>query len=132
LLLGGVLAAMAVIVAVMAFSGADDGPTGESGAGSFASARAAVCQSADAIRQGDARRARALFFDGAHEPLHELAAATQDRDRGAAARLLEAKERVETGLGDAGPTLAEDLDSLAVTTGRAMAAAGATDPGPCR
>jgi len=133
LLLGGVLGAMAVTVAVMAFSGADDRPTGGGGTGSaFGSARAALCQSADAARQGDARRARAVFFDHAHDPLHELAAAAQERDRGAAARLLEAKERVETGLGHAGPTLAEDLETLALATGRAMAAAGTTDPGPCR
>jgi len=131
LLLGGVLGVMAV--AVTAFSGADDSPTGGGGTGSaFGSARDALCQSADAARQGDARRARAVFFDHAHDPLHELAAAAQERDRGAAARLLEAKQRVETGLEDAGPTLAEDLETLALATGRAMAAAGTTDPGPCR
>jgi len=133
LLLGGVLGAVAVIVAIMAFSGADDRPTGEGGTRSaFGSARTALCQSADAARQGDARRARVVFFDRVHDPLHELAAAAQERDRGAAARLLEAKERVETGLEDAAPTLAEDLDTLALATGRAMAAAGTTDPGPCR
>lgn len=133
LLLGGVLGTIAVTVAVMAFTGTDDGPTGEGGAGaSFVSAHAAVCQAADAARQGDARRARALFLDLAHQSLHELAAAVQERDRAAAARLLEAKGRVETELENPGQTLAGDLDTLAATTGRAMAAAGATDPGSCR
>ena len=73
-----------------------------------------------------------MFFDRSHQPLHELAAAAQERDRAATARLLEAKERVESGLEKESPTLAEDLDGLAVVTGRAMAVVGSGDPGPCQ
>ena len=132
LLLGGVLGIVAVAAAVGAFAGSDDGPSGPGDGPSFTAARDGLCQAADAARSGDALAARAVFFDRSHQPLHELAAAAQERDRAATARLLEAKERVESGLDRPGTTLAQDLETLAVATGRAMAATGARDPGPCR
>lgn len=132
LLLGGVLAIVAVGAAISALTGGLDGTSPPPRPPSFRSARDGVCQAAEALRTGDARRARALFFDRSHQPLHELAAAAQERDRAATARLLEAKGRVESGLDKVLPTLAEDLDALAVVTGRAMAVVGSGDPGPCQ
>ena len=38
---------------------------------------------------------------------------------------------MESGLEKASLTLADDLDTLAVVTGRAMAVVGGRDPGPC-
>ena len=131
LLLGGVFAIVAVAAAVGALTG-DGSPPPPPPSSSFGPARDGVCQAAEAARTGDARRARAVFFDRSHQPLHELAAAAQERDRAATARLLEAKERVESGLDKESPTLAEDLDGLAVVTGRAMAVVGSGDPGPCQ
>ena len=131
LLLGGMFAIVAVAAAISAVAGRNDGLSQPAREPSFGSARDGVCRAGEAARQGDPVGARAAFFDRSHQPLHELAAVTQERDRAAAARLLEAKERVESGLEKASPTLADDLDTLAVVTGRAMAAAGSRDPGPC-
>lgn len=132
LLLGGVLAIVAVAAALSALSGPSDRSSAPGAGPSFESARNGVCQAAESASHGDPAGARATFFDRSHQPLHELAAAAQERDRAAAARLLEAKERVETGLEKASSTLAEDLDNLAVAAGRALAAAGSSDPGPCQ
>ncbi|MDP1805867.1 MAG: hypothetical protein Q8K72_11910 [Acidimicrobiales bacterium] len=129
LLLGGVFAIVAVAAAITAFTG---GGGRESSEPSFGPARDGVCQAAEAARTGDTRRARAVFFDRSHQPLHELAAAAQERDRAATARLLEAKERVESGLERRSPTLPQDFDALAAVTGRAMAVVGSGDPGPCQ
>ena len=71
-------------------------------------AHAALCEGAAAP---DA--ARRLFFDRAHENLHTVARALEDVDRAQAARLLQAKERVESELPDQPPTLPEDLRQLA-------------------
>lgn len=134
LLLGGVLAIVAVAFAISALARPDDQTSGTgTGIGqSFRPARDGVCRAGDAASRGDSNGARTAFFDLAHQPLHELAAATQERDRAVTARLLEAKEKVETGLEKSSPTLAADLEVLAVATGRAMAVAGGSDPGPCR
>lgn len=131
LLLGGVFAIVAVAAAIGAVAGGSDGGSAPATGPSFAAARDGLCQAGDAAGHGDAAGARAVFFDRSHQPLHELAAAAQERDRASAARLLEAKERVESGLDKGSPTLADDLDALAVATGRAMAVAGSRDPGPC-
>lgn len=132
LLLGGVLAIVAVAAVISALAGSEGQSSSSPPGPSFASARDGVCQAADAASHGNPAGARTAFFDRAHQPLHELAAAAQESDRAAAARLLEAKERVETGLEKSSPTLGADLDVLAVTTGQAMAAAGSRDPGPCQ
>ena len=129
LLLGGVFAIVAVAAAIGAFTGGGGRASNEP---SFGPARDGLCQAAEAARTGDTRRARAVFFDRSHQPLHELAAAAQERDRAATARLLEAKERVESGLERGSPTLPQDFDALAVVTGRAMAVVGSGDPGPCQ
>ena len=71
-------------------------------------AHAALCAGAAAP---DA--ARRLFFDRAHEQLHTVARALEDVDRGQAAQLLQAKERVESELPNQPPTLPDDLRRLA-------------------
>lgn len=82
----------------------------------------AVCDALRAAEGGDLSRARAVFYDGAHDPLHALAATTADRDRPAAAELLEAKEGVESMLdADADPReLAQALRGLAEATAAAV------------
>ena len=71
-------------------------------------AHAGLCQAAD---QPDA--ARRLFFDRSHEPLHTVARGLEDVDRPLAGQLLQAKEKVESGLGAPGPSLPDDLARLA-------------------
>lgn len=46
----------------------------------------------------DRKRARSVFFGRVHGALHEMAAAVEVEDRSAAARILEAKARVESDL----------------------------------
>jgi hypothetical protein len=94
-------------------------------------ARDSLCVAAAAVRRADVSTARKLFFGRTHDQLHMLAADTAKRSRPAAARLLEAKAKVEGGVDPPAATLADDLEVLAVATGRAMAAAGGIDPGPC-
>lgn len=52
-----------------------------------------VCAALDASDAGG--DARAIFYDRAHDGLHELARETAPQDRVVAGRLLRAKERVE-------------------------------------
>lgn len=59
---------------------------------------AGLCTAERRADAGDTNGARTAFLDQAHAGLHELAAATQQRDRTRAGALLEAKERVETDL----------------------------------
>lgn len=99
----------------------------------FAGPYRAVCDAATAARRGDPQRARTLFLDGAHQGIHELAATVTKRDRPAAGRMLEAKERVEHDLAVNTPAamLAADLDTLGKTVRLAIAATGAPSPLPC-
>ncbi len=88
---------------------------------------ASLCTAAASARSGDREEARRLFFDGAHQPIHELASATSEVDRVVSAQLLEAKQVVEADLGDAGAAgLADHLVALAVA---AMDAAAVSDDG---
>lgn len=57
--------------------------------------------------------ARAVFFDRSHDALHEVARRLDGVDRPLAARLLEAKERVESGLQPPREGLTGDLRRLA-------------------
>ncbi len=78
---------------------------------------------------GDPSLASTLFFDRAHDRLHELAAAVSDIDRSIEARLLEAKQRVEADLSiDRAPDLAAHLAALAAVAADATEANG--DPRP--
>jgi hypothetical protein len=93
-------------------------------------AAAALCT---ARRQAatDVLAARRVFYDRAHDHLHDLARQTQGADRPAAARLLEAKQRVEHDL-DAGATpqrLVGDLDQLLAATDTALTVISIPPPG---
>lgn len=75
--------------------------------------------------------ARAVFFDRAHQQLHELASEATPKDRAASARLLEAKEAVERDLASADPALADDLDQLLDAARAAITTANHPPPGQC-
>ncbi|MGH9152451.1 MAG: hypothetical protein ACRD03_08660 [Acidimicrobiales bacterium] len=89
-----------------------------------------LCESRAEATDPDA--ARRTFFDHVHRPLHELASEAAAADRGAASRLLEAKEAVERGLAGEPATLAADLDRLLDATGGAIRATGGPTPKPCK
>lgn len=97
----------------------------------FRQAHSGVCDAALRARAGDANSARDIFLARSHQVLHDLAAAASETDRGEAARLLEAKFAVETSIERGDPALADALAILGSATGRALAATGSADPGPC-
>jgi hypothetical protein len=71
-------------------------------------ALAGLCRAAEHARSGDFLEARRIFQNQAHAFLHELAAEGDGQARADVARLLEAKQRVETALGtERGGTPAE-------------------------
>lgn len=78
----------------------------------------------------DRAGAEATFLDRSHESLHVIAAATEVRDRGAAAGLLEAKQRVEADLAgaDLPPDFAGDVGALTEATRAALDAIGLDAP----
>ena len=75
-------------------------------------AHAGLCE-AERSAATDPVAARAAFFDRSHDALHTVARALQDVDRAQAGGLLEAKEKVESGLDSRSPTLAADVARLA-------------------
>ncbi len=84
-----VTATLALVVASCGTGSGGDGPD------RFAAGGDALC-AATVAADADTSEARQLFFDGAHQPLHELADETAERDRTVAARLLRAKQAVES------------------------------------
>lgn len=95
----------------------------------FADVYSDVCAAASAAQDGQRDAAERRFVDEAHGPLHELAAAAGARDRAAAGRLLEAKQRVEAAVETNAPDL--ELADLVSTTRRAIEVADERDPGVC-
>ncbi len=86
-----------------------------------------LCRSSAAARSGDVTGAERIFTDTLHGPLHDIARETAASDRGAAARLLEAKHAVEHGLQTASPdpaALGTNLDRLGQTTRAALVLTG--------
>lgn len=75
-------------------------------------AQAGLCEAEESAAT-DPLAARAAFFDRSHDALHTVARALQDVDRAQAGGLLEAKEKVESGLDSRPPTLAADVARLA-------------------
>ena len=71
----------------------------------------------------DVNSARSTFYDRSHDALHSIARDLEPVDRALAARLLEAKEAVESDLRPdrAPPGLGPDLDRLVEVTGQALA-----------
>lgn len=92
---------------------------------------AAVCEARVAAAGGDSDGARRIFVNAAHDRLHGLAAETGQVDRGAEARLLEAKQRVEAVLEEPGPDFADRLEKLAVAAADAAEVAGDDRPADC-
>lgn len=79
-----------------------------------------VCKALTEARAGDAESSRAVFFDEAHDGLHDLASRTAEMDRTVAAELLRAKERVEALMDAGSPSdLRPALDDLAEVTATA-------------
>ena len=91
-----------------------------------------VCGALAAARAGDADDAQAMFFDAAHDGLHDLASRTAEVDRTAAAELLRAKERVEA-LMESGSasSLRPALDELADATATAVQTRDQEAPSTC-
>ena len=114
----GALAVIGGWVAVVAMGGGDDGRTAED------EVVAGVCAALDASEGGG--DARAVFYDRAHEGLHELAADTSSEDRRVAATLLRSKERVEALLDGASRT--ETTRALRALGEAAAEAASVVDP----
>ena len=86
-----------------------------------------LCAATEAAAEGRDDEVSALFADGAHQQLHDLAAAVAKRDRAMAGRLLEVKQEVEADLQDGRrPT----FGPLVATTREAAAILG-PDPGAC-
>lgn len=125
--------AVAVAAVAAVFAGCSGGNDSDPPAARQSNAAyQSLCAALDAARVGDIDVTRDAFD---HGPLHELADATIDTDRAAAARLLEAKEAVEADLADHAtpPTeLADHLQALIETTEVALAATtGAAEPELC-
>ena len=66
----------------------------------FRSAIDGLCQTATSLRQENVPEAIDIFTDRTHAYLHELVDALQKENRALAARLLEAKQAMETALKD--------------------------------
>lgn len=71
----------------------------------------ALCSAIEGAADGDTNAARRTFGE-IHDGLHELAKTEAERDRASSARLLEAKQRVESDLATSPVTLTDDLRSL--------------------
>ena len=82
-----------------------------------------LCEGARQANRGEIDAARQTFFGQSHEGLHLIARALQDDDRGAAAALLEAKQKVEADFTTppAGAQVAADLRQLAELTRSSLA-----------
>lgn len=88
---------------------------------------------ADVSKAGtEASPARTLFFDRLHEPLHALARDLNSRDRAQAARLLEAKQVIESLLSrGAKPEASRDVDPLITETVNGLTVLGAAPETTC-
>lgn len=86
-----------------------------------------LCELASTTDQAEAE---AIFLDRSHATLHVIVAATEVRDRGAAADLLEAKQRVEADLAGAElpPDFPQDVEALIEATRAALEAIGLDAP----
>lgn len=131
LLAGAALAAAVVAAAAMFGEGAVGAPDPSATTSAPAQVHDRLCAALTAAAGGDLGTARASFQDRVHGPLHDLAAAATETDRAAAARLLEAKQRVEAALASNGDSLATDLAALAPTVRAALVAIGEPEPDPC-
>lgn len=93
-------------------------------------AASGLCEASARAAEGDFDGAEDEFYDTVHQPLHELAAELSGVDREIAARLLEAKEAVESGLDGSGSGLGDAFGVLVAATDEALTATG-YDPISC-
>lgn len=126
------LAALATVALVLTGCGGDgssESPatvapttTARPGGGTYEAAFLGLCAARGAAA-ADVNSARSTFYDRSHDPLHSIARDLEPVDRPLAARLLEAKQAVESGLRPdrAPPSLGPDLDRLVEMTGQALA-----------
>lgn len=125
------LALAAVLLAACGGDDGDgDGPTARQSA-VYQEAAVALCTARDQART-DVKTARTTFYDRSHDALHDISRDLDPVDRAASGRLLEAKQRVETGL-DADPPpagLVADLQQLADVTRTGLAQLSVDVP-PC-
>ena len=91
LLLGGAVVIIVISWAGLALMGGGDGDRARA-----SGVMAGVCETLEVSSNGG--EARRPFYDQAHDDLHTLAADVTELDRPVAARLLRAKERVESAL----------------------------------
>jgi hypothetical protein len=134
-LLVSTLLAVAVVATACASDGGANGdpsapPSGALGPVTSEAAAEAVRGLCALEPETDRIEAEATFLDRSHATLHVIAAATEVRDRAAAADLLEAKQRVEADLAGAGlpPGFAADVRALIDATGAALSAIGLDAP----
>jgi len=96
----------------------------------YQSAASGLCEASTGVDYGDIEGAESQFYDTVHQPLHDLAAEVSEVDRVIAARLLEAKEAVESGFDTDPAGLGEELRSLISAVDESLIAIG-DDPPPC-
>jgi hypothetical protein len=113
-----VACALVVLLALMACSG-EKAPAHQAQAGSLGNVVVALCE---ARAEADPAASEEIFYDRVHARLHDLARATEEVDRAAAARLLEAKEAVESDLAgeNSTPDLKRDIEELIGSARRAL------------
>jgi hypothetical protein len=97
---------------------------GSGGDDPYLAAGSGLCEAAMKAEIGDAAGAETVFYDTVHQPLHDLAAEVSEANRAVAARLLEAKEAVESALDTGQPDTADAWQTLVVATDEALVATG--------
>lgn len=107
LVLGGIAIAAGGLT-IFAADDHEDATSPGGGNQSYAGVVTGLCEAA-AVAASQPEDAERIFQDEVHVPLHELAADLGEADRAVAARLLEAKDSVESAL-EARPIEPEALD----------------------
>jgi hypothetical protein len=113
-----VIALLALVTGVTACGGGSDRSDG------YRSAASGLCEASAGVDDGDIEGAESRFYDTVHQPLHDLAAEVSEVDRVIAARLLEAKEAVESRFDTDPAGLGEALRSLESAVDESLTAIG--------
>jgi hypothetical protein len=100
------------VLILLAIAGCNDQASSSDRHEEWRQAVVALCE-AVAHAETDREAAEDLFLDKAHDPLHDIADAATKEDRDTAARLLEAKNLVESRLETMTGPLRDDLEQLA-------------------
>ena len=89
-----------------------------------------LCSVEADLAADDVESAEATFEDEVHDPLHEIGDEVEEVDRGTAADLLEAKQRVESGFAEPAPAaeLTAEVEVLLEATWAALEALGLGAP----